>query len=173
MKKKILIVVLVIYALLVLIATKALLDRNEFGVYETGSNYYYSGEIENYSSSSLLKFEKRDNLDDLIDKDVYYFDNEKHLKQGKLSEYDTKLETVTVDDVKYGMKNYLGVVSGETKVIGSILNVLTSKGFYFVFVIIPIVILFMFEIYLLYIYASHNKDGKDNDDDKKAPKKNK
>ena len=75
--------------------------------------------------------------------------------------------------LKYGMKNYLGVVSGETKVIGSILNVLTSKGFYFVFVIIPIVILFMFEIYLLYIYASHNKDGKDNDDDKKAPKKNK
>ena len=54
MKKKLLIVALVIYALIVLMSTKALLDRNEYGVFETKNNYYYSGEVENYSKSSLL-----------------------------------------------------------------------------------------------------------------------
>ena len=44
MKKKLLIVSFVIYLVIVLIATKALLDRNEYGVFETKNDYYICNE---------------------------------------------------------------------------------------------------------------------------------
>ena len=170
MKKKILVIALVIYALLVLISTKALLDRNEFGVFETKNNYYYSGEIENYSSSSLLKFAKNVDFTKLVDENIYYFDKDRALKYDKLSSYDSEKETLTINGDSYKKYNILGVVDSECKVLGSLLNVITSKGFYFAFIIIPIVILFMFEIYLLFKYVDYNKNRKDNNNEKK-PKK--
>ena len=171
MKKKILVIVLIIYALLVLISTKALLDRNENGVFETKSNYYYSGEIANYPKSSLLKFAKNVDCKELVDQDVFYFDNDKTLKVDKLSNYDEEKEELTIAGEKVRKSYFLGVVDKEYKVLGSILNVITSKGFYFVFIIIPIVILFMFEIYLLFKYVDYNKNRKGNNNEKKPNKK--
>lgn len=166
MKKKILVIALVIYALLVLISTKALLDRNEYGVFETKNNYYYSGEVENYSKSSLLKFAKNVDYKELVDKDIYYVDKEGNVKLDKLSAYDEEKENFTINEDTYKKNNILGEVNSECKVLGSILRVMTSKGFYFVFIIIPIVILFMLEIYLLFKYVDYNKNRKGNNDEK-------
>ena len=171
MKKKILVIALIIYAVLVLISTKALLDRNENGVFETKNNYYYSGEVENYSSSSLLKFSKNVDKEKLVDQDVYYFDAAKALKINKLSSYDKEKDILTIDGENYHSDNFLGVVDHEYKVVGSLLNIITSKGFYFVFIIIPIVVLFMLEIYLLFKYIDYNKNRKDNNNEKKPNKK--
>ena len=171
MKKKLLVVALIIYALLVLISTKALLDKNEHGVFETKNNLYYSGEIESYSKSSLLKFAKNVEYEKLVDQDVYYFDKEGNLNLNKLSSYDSEKEILKINGEDYKKNNFLGVVDHEYKVLGAILNVLTSKGFYFVFVIIPIVILFMFEIYLLFKYVDYNKNGKGNNNEKKPSNK--
>lgn len=171
MKKKLLVIALIIYALLVLVSTKALLDRNEFGVFETKNNYYYSGEVENYSKSSLLKFAKNVDLEKLIDKDVFYFDQNKVLQKGKLSAYDKEFDVPNVNGENIQKNNFLGVVDHEYKVLGSIFNVITSKGFYFIFIIIPIVVLFMLEIYLLFKYVDYNKNRKDNNNEKKPNKK--
>lgn len=171
MKKKILVIALIIYALLVLASTKALLDRNEYGVFETKSNYYYSGEVENYSKSSLLKFAKNVDYEKLVDKEIYYFDKDANLKYNKLTSYDSEKENFTINGEEYKKSNILGVVDSECKVLGSIANLITSKGFYFVFVIIPIVVLFMLEIYLLFKYVEFNKNRKGNNDEKKTNKK--
>ena len=171
MKKKLLIVALVIYALMVLVSTKALLDRNEYGVFETKNNYYYSGKVENYLESSLLKFAKNVDYDELMGQEVYYFNNDNKLALGKVAGYDGDSEIVVIDEENYKTKSVLGVVKSEYKVIGTILNILTSKGFYFVFIIIPIVVLFMYETYLLVKYIDYNKNRKDNSDEKKPKKK--
>ena len=171
MKKRILVIALIVYALLVLISTKALLDRNEYGVFETRSNYYYTGEVDGYSKSSLLKFAKNVELEKLVDKDVYYFDRDRTLKNDKLTKYDSETETLTIAGENYKEANFLGEVKKEYKVLGSILDIITSKGFYFVFIIIPIVVLFMFEIYLLVKYFDYNKNRKDNNNEKKPNKK--
>lgn len=171
MKKKVLIIALVVYALVVLISTKALLDRNEYGVFETKNNYYYSGKVENYLESSLLKFSKNVDYSELVDKEIYYFNADANLALDKLVSYDAESEILEINGEKYKPRSILGVVNSEYKVIGSILNILTSKGFYFVFIIIPIVILFMYETYLLVKYFDYNKNRKDNTDEKKPKKK--
>ena len=173
MKKKLLIVALVIYALIVLMSTKALLDRNEYGVFETKNNYYYSGEVENYSKSSLLKFSKNVDYEKLVDKEIYYIDKDNNVSLNKLTSYDKEKETFAIDGEEYKKNHILGEVESECKVFGSIANIATSKGFYFVFVIIPIVILFMFEIYLLFKYVDYNKNRKGNNDEKIPNKPNK
>lgn len=171
MKKKILVIALVIYALLVLISTKALLDRNEYGVFETKSSNYFVGEVEGYSNSSLLKFTKNVDYEKLVDKDVYYFDSDKTIRYNKLTKYDSEKEVLTINGEEYKKNSFLGEVTNEYKGLGAILNVLTSKGFYFIFIIIPIVVLFMFEIYLLVKYVDYNKNRKGNNNEKKQNKK--
>ena len=171
MKKKLLVIALIIYAILVLISTKALLDRNEYGVFETRNNYYYSGEVQNYSKSSLLKFAKNVDLEKLVDKEVFYFDKDRSLKYDKLAAYDKEKETLTINGENYKKFNFLGEVDHEYKVVGSLLNLITSKGFYFIFIIIPIVVLFMLEIYLFFKYIDYNKNRKDNNNEKKPNKK--
>lgn len=171
MKKKVLVIALIIYALLVLISTKALLDRNEYGVFETRNNYYYSGEVGDYSKSSLLKFSKNVEYEKLVDKEVYYFDRDKNIRNDKLTKYDSEKEVLTINGEDYKKDSFLGEVAKEYKLLGKILDVITSKGFYFVFIIIPIVVLFMFEIYLLVKYVDYNKNRKDNNNEKKPNKK--
>ena len=64
MKKKLLIVTFVIYIIIVLIATKALLDRNEYGVFVTKNNYYVCNEnIKEYDKSSLVHFDRNADLE--------------------------------------------------------------------------------------------------------------
>ena len=171
MKKKVLIIALVVYAFVVLISTKALLDRNAYGVFETKNNYYYSGKVENYLESSLLKFSKNVEYSELVDKEIYYFNADAKLSLSKLESYDSEKGYFFLEGEKYKRSSILGEVDSEYKVIGSILNILTSKGFYFIFIIIPIVVLFMYETYLLVKYIDSNKNGKDNNDEKKPKKK--
>lgn len=171
MKKRLLVIALIIYALLVLISTKALLDRNENGVFETKNNYYYSGEIANYPKSSLLKFAKNVDYKELVEKEVYYIDRDKAIRLDTLSSYNEEKEELTIAGENYKKGNFLGKVDKEYKVLGTLLSLITSKGFYFIFIIIPIVVLFMFEIYLLVKYVDYNKNRKGNNNEKKPNKK--
>jgi len=171
MKKKMLVIALIVYALLVLVSTKALLDRNEYGVFETKNSYYYTGEIKDYPKSSLLKFAKNVEYEKLVDHEVFYFDKDGALGFDKLASYNSEKEMFVLNGEEYKMNHFLGVVDSEYKMLGSFFDIITSKGFYFVFVIIPIVILFMFEIYLLFKYMDYNKNRKDNNNEKKPNKK--
>ena len=174
MKKKLLIIVFVIYIIIALFATKALLDRNEHNVFVTKNNYYICNEkIKEYDESSLVRFDKNANFEKMVSEEVYYFDDNNELKYDKLTEYDKEKRIFKIDSSNYDISNLLGKPDRAYQLVGSILNVLTSRAFYLIFVIIPIFGLFIYEIYLLVIYMSHNKDGKDNDNDEKTNKKNK
>lgn len=177
MKKKMLIVSFVIYIVIVLIATKALLDRNELGVFETKNNYYICSEkIKEYDSSSLVHFDKNVDYEKLIEEEVYYFDINNELQSGKLLSFDKEKELFSIGDINYEKDKLLGRPDKAYQIVGSILNIVTSRAFYLIFVIIPIIILFVYEIYLLVKYLSREKDNekeKVEDNDKKTKKKNK
>ena len=174
MKKKLLIVTFIIYIIIVLIGTKALLDRNEHGVFVTKDSYYICHEkIKEYDQSSLVHFDKNANYEKLVGEEVYYYDNNNELQYKKLDSFDKEKESFTVEEEKYEKGNLLGKPDKAYQIVGSILNLLTSRGFYFIFVIIPVLGLFIYEIYLLVKYIYLNKDGKDNDNDKKTKKKDK
>ena len=174
MKKKLIIASFVFYIIIVIIATKALLDRNDNGVFVTKESYYIcDAKIKEYDGSSLVHFEKNVDLEKMIDKEVYFFDKNHELHNGKLAAYDKENKTFTVNDVGYEEEKYLGVPDKAYQIIGSLLNIITSRAFYLIFVIIPIIGLFIYEIYLFIKYLSQDKEGKVTNNDRKAKKKNK
>ena len=174
MKKKLLIVTFIIYIIAVLIATKALLDRNEYGVFATKNNYYICNEsIKEYDRSSLVRFDRNADYEKLVENDVYYFDMNNVLQSGKLTEYNKENGTFNIDGINYEKDKLLGRADKAYQIVGSVLNIITSRAFYLIFVIIPIIILFIYEIYLFVKYLSHSKNEKGIDNDKKNEKKNK
>ena len=174
MKKKILIISFVIYLIIVLIATKALLDRNEYGVFATKNNYYICNEkIKEYDRSSLVHFDSNADYEKMIGEDVYYFNNYNELEKDKLTNFDKEKNLFSINDVSYEKEKLLGRPDKAYQIVGSILNIITSRAFYLIFVIIPIVGLFICEIYLYVKYLSHGKNRKELDDDKKNTKKDK
>lgn len=174
MKKKLLIVLFIIYAVIALFATKTLLDRNEHGVFVTKNNYYVCNEkIKEYDGSSLVHFDKNADYEKMIGEEVYYFNNNNELKYDKLATLDKEKGLFGIGDFNYDIGNLLGKPDKAYQLVGSILNIITSRAFYFIFIIIPILCLFIYEIYLLVNYVSLNKGGKDNDNEKKSEKKTK
>ena len=174
MKKKILIVTFILYLIVAVIATKALLDRNEHGVFDTKDNYYICNEIiKEYDGSSLVRFAKNVDYEKMIDEEVYYFDADNNLKFDKLGSFDKEKETFIINEESYSKANLLGRPDKAYQIVGSLLNIITSRAFYLIFIIIPILVLFIYEIKLLVTYVAHNKDGKDNDNDKKKSKEDK
>lgn len=174
MKKKLLIVSFIIYLIIILFATKALLDRNEYGVFVTKNNYYICNEkIKEYDRSSLVHFDRNIDLEKMVEEDVYYFDKNGELQIGKVTSVDKEKELISIEDASYEKDKVLGRPDKAYQVVGSILNILTSSAFYFIFVIIPVIGLFIYEIYLFVQYMSQEKNGKEIDNDKKTKKKTK
>lgn len=174
MKKKLLIITFIIYGVVALIATKALLDRNEYGVFVTKNNYYICNErIKEYDQSSLVHFDRNIDYEKMIDEDIYYFDKLNILQNGKLTEYDKENGVFTIDDVKYDKEKVLGRPNKAYQIVGSLLNIITSRAFYLIFVIIPFIGLFIYELHLFFKYMSHEKNGKEIDNDKETKKKDK
>ncbi len=172
MKKKLLIVSLVIYIIIVLIATKALLDKNEHGVFATKNNYYICNEkIKEYDRSSLVHFDRNVDFKKMIEEDVYYFDKNNELQSGKLTLYDGEKNIFSVDDISFENDKLLGRPDKAYQIVGSILNIITSSAFYLIFVIIPVIGLFIYEIYLFVKYLSREKKVEEENNDKKTKKK--
>ncbi len=174
MKKKLLIISFIIYIVIVLIATKALLDKNEYGVFATKNNYYVCNEkIKEYDGSSLVHFDRTVDYEKIVEKEVYYFDKNRELQYGKLTSIDKERELFSIDEISFEMDKLLGIPDKAYQIVGSLLNIITSRAFYLIFVIIPIIGLFIYEIYLFVKYLSQNKDGKDINNEGKETKKKK
>ena len=177
MKKKLLIISFVIYIIIIIIATKALLDRNEYGVFATKNNYYICNEkIKEYDGSSLVHFDRNMDYEKLVDEEVYYFDLNNELQSDKLVSFDKEKGIFSIGELNYEKDKLLGRPDKAYQIVGSILNIVTSRAFYLIFVIIPVVGLFIYEIYLFVKYLSHEKDKenvKEENNDKKTKKKDK
>lgn len=165
MKGKIITIIGVIYVILSVFVTKFLLDRNENNVFETEKAYYYcNSEIKEYGSTHLVKFDKLDDYSSLVGNDVYYFDTNKQLKNGKLESFDKKENVFSINETNHTVDNLLGVPKKGYFLLGSVINVLTTRVFYLIFIIIPIAFLFVYEIYLLSIYVRNSKNRRDNNE---------
>lgn len=172
MKKKLLITSFVIYLIIILIATKALLDRNDYGAFETKNSYFICNEkIKEYDKSSLVHFDKNTDYEKMVEEDIYYFDKNSELQIGKLTSFNKESEIISVNELAIEKEKVLGRPDKAYQLIGSLLNILTSRAFYLIFVIIPIIGLFICEIYMFVKYLSHEKNGKELDDDKEIKKK--
>ena len=102
MKKKLLIISFAIYMVIFFIATKTLLDRNEYGVFVTKTGYYICDErIKEYDKSSLVHFDKNADYEKMIDEDIYYFGNDGELKKDKLTLWDKENNLFSINDVSY------------------------------------------------------------------------
>jgi hypothetical protein len=172
LKKKVLLVLFIIYIIIVLLVTKTLLDKNENGVFDT-KNYYYvcSEKISEYDKSSLVRFDKKVDYEKMVDSDVYYFDNDNNIQNGKLIAYDKENEIFTVGDDSYKKDKLLGRADKGYQFVGSLLNFLTSRIVYLVLFIIPILALLIYEIVVFIRYCYRDKNTVDNNEKKKKQKK--
>ena len=173
MKKNIKRIMGVVYIILAIFVTKFLLDRNDFGVFETNSSYYVSNSaIKEYSNTSLVKFDRSNDYSDLIGEKVYYFNDDGMLKDEMLESFDKENKTFNIGGVTYKISNMLGKPSNGYAVLGALLSFFTTKIVYLLLVILPVFLLLVYEVYLLVIYLKNGKNGKDLKNDK-MDKKNK
>ena len=170
MKGKLIVIIGIIYVILSVVVTKFLLDRNDYGAFETSSNYYvYSDKIEEYSNTSLVKFSKENDYTSLINKKVYYYNDDKEIQSDILTDYNKDEKIFTINDTNYNVEKMLGIPSKGYLLLGVIINFLTTKLFYLIFIIIPVTILLIYEIYLLFVYIRNGKSRKsDNNERNKA-----
>ncbi len=172
MKRKVLIVIGIIYVLLTIMVTKFLLDKNKFGVYETKNNYFICSElIKEYPKTSLVRFSKNVDYTSLINDKVYYFDESKELKYDVLKSIEDDGMVFTINETKYNIDNLLGKANASYILLGGLLNFLTTKVFYLVFIIIPMTLLLIYEIYLFVAYIRNGKVGKDSNNAKIVDKR--
>lgn len=166
MKGKIISVIGIIYIVLSVFVTKFLLDRNDYNVFETQNSYYYcNSEIKEYGATHLVLFEKMDDYTPIVGKNIYYFDANKELKNGVLASYDKDEKVFTIDDTNHSVENLLGVPKKGYFLLGTIINVLTTKVFYLIFIIVPVAFLLVYEIYLLILYVRNNKNRRDSNEE--------
>ena len=167
MKRKSFLICGIIYTIIALIITGFLLIRNEYGVFETKNSYFLCDEaITEYRASSLVKFDKKIN-DEKVDKEVYYFDENKNIKKDSLESFNQDEKVFTVNNSNYNYDNFLGIPSASFWGIGAIINFFTKKFVYLLFVIIPVTLLLGYEIYLLYLYIKNNKNKRELENEKK------
>ena len=168
MKGKVLAVIGIVYIILSVFVTKFLLDRNDYGVFETKDNYYICNEaIKEYGSTTLVKFNKNADYTTMINEKVYYFD-ESEIKNDTLAAYDKDGKVFTIGDTNHEIDSLLGKPEKGYALVGGLLNFLTTKIFYLIFIIVPVVCLLVYEIYLLVKYI---RNGKDNNNEKIVDKK--
>ena len=163
MKKRVFLCIGVLYVIFSIIVTVFIFKRNENGAFETSDNLYvHSSKIEEYSSSSLVRFSKKDNIANMVDKEIYYFDSSKKVKKGKMTSYSTNDKVFVVDDDPHDVSLYLGIPNKEYKIVGAIISFFTNKIVFLIFIIIPVIVLLIYELYLLYRY----KRSRDNKNEK-------
>ena len=107
----------------------------------------------------------------MVDSDVYYFDNDNNIQNGKLIAYDKENEIFTVGDDSYKKDKLLGRADKGYQFVGSLLNFLTSRIVYLVLFIIPILALLIYEIVVFIRYCYRDKNTVDNNEKKKKQKK--
>ena len=103
------------------------------------THYYYvhdSGIIE-YSSSSLSAFPISGDYSNLIDRDVYYYDESNTLKRDRLISISLPAGKFVVSDGEHDTKKFLGQPTGGVPMVGSLLDFLTDNTFYVIMVLLP------------------------------------
>ena len=115
--------------------------------------------IAEYSSSTLVGFPVKGNYDDLIDKEVYFYDN-KDLKKGKLSSISLNRGNFKIGDEEFDIKGFLGRPSGGIPVLGSVLEFLTIKVVYICGILIPAILCLAYIVYNSIASAMEDKKKK-------------
>ena len=162
MKNKLITIIGIIYVILAIFVTKFLLDRNDFGVFETKDNYYaYNTAISECGKTSLVSFPKVSDYGNFLNEEVYYFADDNILKKGVVVSYSPEENTFTVQNDSYSVNNLLGKPEKGYLLLGVLLCFLTTRFVYLVLIIIPVFILLVYEVYLLFVYLKKGKTRKD------------
>lgn len=159
MKKVVINVLIILYFLVTIIVTYALLSYNKYNIVETNDKYVLTLEEENkdFKKSDLLVIKKSN---DYKKGDfVFYYDTYatkiavKYAKIGNIKEINSEEKEITLeDDLVLSSENILGKKQNTTsyKALGVIFNTLTSKWGYLFIIIFPMLIAFVYELYAIF-----------------------
>lgn len=159
MKKVVINVLIILYFLVTIIVTYALLSYNKYNIVETNDKYVLTLEEENkdFKKSDLLVIKKSN---DYKNGDfVFYYDTYatkiavKYAKIGNIKEINSEEKEITLeDDLVLSSENILGKKQNTTsyKALGVIFNTLTSKWGYLFIIIFPMLIAFVYELYAIF-----------------------
>lgn len=166
MKNKLITIIGVVYVILAIFVTNFLLNRNDFGVFETKDNYYaFNSAITECGKTSLVRFSKVKNYSNLLNEEVYYFTDNDILKKDIVMSYSAEDETFAVQNGSYSINNLLGKPDKKYILVGALLCFLTTRFVYLVLIIIPVFILLVYEVYLLFVYLKKGKKRKGLEDE--------
>ena len=146
-----------IFIIFAVVVTIFYQHRVDTGRYKFGHTYYIHDKgIAEYSSSSLVSFPIKGNYDDLIDKEVYYYDSSDALKKDKLVSISLSTKKFSVDGGEYDTSKFLGVPSSGIPLAGSVLDFFGDKLVYICGALIPGILCILYELYA--IFMSFRKD---------------
>jgi len=121
--------------------------KTDLGEYKFNNYRFLIGnEISEYSSSSLVAFPIKGDYSDLVNQDVYYYDNNALVK-GKLTYISLSEGRFKIDDIEHNRTDFLGRPSFGIVAFGSIMNFLTIKDVF----ISMLVLAGLCVLYLLYV----------------------
>ena len=168
MKRKIAIVAIILYVIIAALSTIFLLNHNAHGAYETKEYYYVCDKnVKKYDKNSLIRFAKNVDILEYINEEIYYYDNDDKINYDKLNSYDQDKKVFKVSDEEYKIDQFLGKPDKEYKILGYLLNFVTTKSFYLAFVIIPFTVIFIYEMYQIIVKnrkESSNERQKEKED---------
>lgn len=160
MKKIIIRLLISFYVLLTILFTIGLLVFNNKSFFATDKYYYLviKENALNYKKGSLLVFDRIDNYNDLVGKEVYYFDQGNNINISVVDEIttlDNGEYNIEINRQLYKSDRILGKeVKSSCKELGEVLLFFTNPVFFFIMIIFPLVVLLCYEIYLYAKYMS-------------------
>ena len=158
MKKIVVNVLIILYFLVAVVVTYALLSYNKYNIVETKDKYILTIKEDNpdFKKSDLLVVKKSQ---DLKEKDyVFYYDTyatKVTVKYAKIKQIKTineeEQEINLENDLVLSSENILGSKQNTISyaIIGTVFNVLTSKWRYLFIIIFPMLIAFIYELYAI------------------------
>lgn len=158
MKKVVINILIILYFLVAVIITYALLSYNKYNIVETNSSFILTLKETNndFKKSELLIIEKDDKI--LKDDYVFYYDTYasqvtvKYAKVVNVEEINKEEKEVQLEnDLVLSSENILGTKENTTsyKLLGTLFNALTSKWGYLFIIILPMLIAFIYELYAI------------------------
>ena len=127
----------IVFIILAIVVTVFYNHRDDLG-YKFSKHYYiHDSGIMEYSGSSIASFPIKGDYSNLINRDVYYYDNSGTLKKDRLLSISLPDKKFIVSDGEHPTDKFLGQHTGGVPIVGSLLDFFTEKTLYIFAVLIP------------------------------------
>lgn len=137
----------IVYIIIAIAVTVFYNHRDDLG-YKFSKHYYiHDSGIMEYSSSSIVSFPIKGDYSNLINRDVYYYDNSGALKKDRLISISLPDKKFNVSDGEHPTDKFLGQPTGGVPIVGLLLDFFSQKYLYVLVILIPGILCGVYLIY--------------------------